>query len=773
MAFIKYITANGISETCSLKQNDFNEKFIFKNKEYIICYDKKIFDSSTFLKNLVDSEEHPLVNDNTKIAIGHTVVENHFDPDLFTELIYMILYETSKTTREKIEYLANISHECPITFINIHHCLYKLLITYYGFSSNVEEILKESFLLFLDHTRFKVIREKYFGMNFSKRIECSDEIQIVSYEAEYFLNSVNLAYIRNNIDVKYVLFCFEDAPFYYSKHFLLQNNESDGYLGVIGEYVKIEMNLLNKNIGCVNFFSCIMENHVKKVEPENMKKYDSCSSGSDADESMDTNEKTESDTTIEWDFSSILKKNKHYYIKCVGYFLNHKSVEIPQIHLDKDDSITYDASLMPWIGDIKLYCTDIILPSKMKELQNKFTISNSVKNIIFSEGLEEIGDYFLSGWLYKLDIEKIKFPSTLKKIGDNFMEMQKFDIKLDLPEGLEEIGDGFLNGCEHIKHITIPKSLKKFGNLGSRKINNDIILYFSIPPEDHLLYGELKRKFKSPKTKFLISLEKIPKFKDLVREYHKGDPDIFGITGYDWAENHVKEISKNKYDVELPCNVDENHVNMHDYFQEYIRMGILPSEKSVLHCFRECTRNNGKYSSGQYRCTSEMVRTFADHIMKYLRNTTYYIDNLRIDPIDLISKLLPMEHVVSIEGENRSEHDDVTDNHNICIYEYDRYYITRCSDFTFFHKGHYICASDMIRQYYEDFMEICRQHEDFLNDELYICGVYEKNNVDFMVLDIMSEHRYYSIGNISKMLEHLYSDDEKIASMLLKISRKK
>lgn len=96
------------------------------------------------------------------------------------------------------------------------------------------------------------------------------------------------------------------------------------------------------------------------------------------------------------------------------------------------------------------------------------------------------------------NIESVTLPSTLKIIDEGAFEKTKI-TSIKLPEGLYEIGCWAFCGCDQLKEIIIPKSVK---NMGSRycgdvfggiasgyPINQSVIIKFRANSENELLIG--------------------------------------------------------------------------------------------------------------------------------------------------------------------------------------------------------------------------------------------------------------------------------------------
>jgi len=85
--------------------------------------------------------------------------------------------------------------------------------------------------------------------------------------------------------------------------------------------------------------------------------------------------------------------------------------------------------------------------------------ANTLKKLIFSEGISEIGAY-LTGYEMSA-LEEVSLPGTLKKISASFYKTRLQSVVI--PDGVASIGDNVFMGCEDLKHVTLPKGLTELG----------------------------------------------------------------------------------------------------------------------------------------------------------------------------------------------------------------------------------------------------------------------------------------------------------------------
>lgn len=105
--------------------------------------------------------------------------------------------------------------------------------------------------------------------------------------------------------------------------------------------------------------------------------------------------------------------------------------------------------------------TKVNIPSKIKTIKEyTFNTCNSLKEVVFSEGLETIGEY---AFQHCQLLSTFTFPSTLRELKTSAFE-QILSIKhLVLNEGLETIGDFAFAYNEYTESITFPSTLKTIG----------------------------------------------------------------------------------------------------------------------------------------------------------------------------------------------------------------------------------------------------------------------------------------------------------------------
>lgn len=95
--------------------------------------------------------------------------------------------------------------------------------------------------------------------------------------------------------------------------------------------------------------------------------------------------------------------------------------------------------------------------------QNPFTGKSNVQKIVISEGVTNVGDYFLQGYENRRSIKEISLASTITKIG-KYAFQNCYNVQgVMLPSGLEEIGDYSFDNCGSLNEINVPDSVKIIG----------------------------------------------------------------------------------------------------------------------------------------------------------------------------------------------------------------------------------------------------------------------------------------------------------------------
>ena len=104
----------------------------------------------------------------------------------------------------------------------------------------------------------------------------------------------------------------------------------------------------------------------------------------------------------------------------------------------------------------------IVLPSTLKEADRIFSNSNYGREadltVVLSEGMEYIPDGLFEGCEI---LKNVSIPDSVKGIGDNaFLDCVSLE-EINFPEGLDYIGDWAFKNCTSLYQIVIPNSLQK------------------------------------------------------------------------------------------------------------------------------------------------------------------------------------------------------------------------------------------------------------------------------------------------------------------------
>lgn len=85
----------------------------------------------------------------------------------------------------------------------------------------------------------------------------------------------------------------------------------------------------------------------------------------------------------------------------------------------------------------------------------------SIKKIIISDGITNIGNYFLYDYADDYNAVEVLLGSSVKKIGKYAFSNCNINAII-LPDGLEELGDNSFAGCA-LREVTLPESIKSIG----------------------------------------------------------------------------------------------------------------------------------------------------------------------------------------------------------------------------------------------------------------------------------------------------------------------
>ena len=136
--------------------------------------------------------------------------------------------------------------------------------------------------------------------------------------------------------------------------------------------------------------------------------------------------------------------------------------------------------------------TDIVIPAKINGVDVKAIgkvafKGKKIKSVVLNEGMEIIGNGAFAG---VTTLEKINFPSTLKKIDD--MAFVKTSLKeLKINEGLQVIGKRAFSNCSSLQKINLPNSLTKISDNAFEKckISNDIVFGENLGHVGHKVFS--------------------------------------------------------------------------------------------------------------------------------------------------------------------------------------------------------------------------------------------------------------------------------------------
>ena len=127
---------------------------------------------------------------------------------------------------------------------------------------------------------------------------------------------------------------------------------------------------------------------------------------------------------------------------------------------NEGSSITYGLSTTE--GELYLngtLCTAIIIPKIVTRINNyTFAGVKSIKAIMITEGVEEIGDFAFANCV---NLKSIETPSTCKTIGKHAFNGCSRLEKVKFSEGLESIGERSFSYCTSLSSIEFPSTINE------------------------------------------------------------------------------------------------------------------------------------------------------------------------------------------------------------------------------------------------------------------------------------------------------------------------
>ena len=110
----------------------------------------------------------------------------------------------------------------------------------------------------------------------------------------------------------------------------------------------------------------------------------------------------------------------------------------------------------------------VVFPRSVRTVEgNSFKHMASLRQVILNEGLETLDENnydepeYNEPFAYS-SVERIRFPSTLKRLGNYALSECKQLKSVELPEGLEMIGDRCFEDCG-VRELHIPASVREIG----------------------------------------------------------------------------------------------------------------------------------------------------------------------------------------------------------------------------------------------------------------------------------------------------------------------
>lgn len=91
------------------------------------------------------------------------------------------------------------------------------------------------------------------------------------------------------------------------------------------------------------------------------------------------------------------------------------------------------------------------------KIPNEYFHNSTITSIDIPEGITEIGDY---AFLSCKNLQSIKFPTTLKSIGEGAFKGCSQLAEVTIPEGVTEIGGHAFRDCYRLRNVNLPTTVR-------------------------------------------------------------------------------------------------------------------------------------------------------------------------------------------------------------------------------------------------------------------------------------------------------------------------
>ncbi len=482
-----------------------------KKINYYSIRDTKFYDKLSFYKatnELIFENKLKGIEDLDIIMRDNHLSYNDIIPFKLAYVELQIDLEKDKYKDKFINYFKNQYNEIlntPNTLDNVNNLIKKineLLV--------IQELYQEDISKYL---RNKLYEMKFFLL--SKKFISDAKIEYTTYEEKkYYLDIIKNEYKQfrklNSDTAKFIKDNIE---------WLLKNNSLSNIL------LKTHPNYL-KIILLVNYPSYFKEFFDSYIESSKARWFD-----------------IEYDSNLGNNRSLIIdNKSKEYLLK------NHKNIKLDK---QKIDGNWYYRPKYDFLSDFNLYrrfALDIIYTCKKYILiDDLITIKNDT--LTFAEGITKITFNHMSYQSKKL-IKHIKFPESLREIGDFAFEGFKNLEEVNCPPLLEVIDFNAFENCLSLKKITFNSKLKV---IGSEAFSNCYSLRKVVFPSSLEIIGCRAFDY-CPKLKSIIFEGAHPK-KILERTFFMTDANFDDIV---W-QSELEEIDENAFNENIENDIIDNY----------------------------------------------------------------------------------------------------------------------------------------------------------------------------------------------------------------------
>ena len=104
---------------------------------------------------------------------------------------------------------------------------------------------------------------------------------------------------------------------------------------------------------------------------------------------------------------------------------------------------------------------EIVFEGKITHISNNLKPGNSLRSVIWSEGLTSIGNSAFGGCR---NLMQLNLPEGITSIGDGAFSSCSSLSQINLPDSITSIGDGAFSSCSSLSQINLPDSITSIGD---------------------------------------------------------------------------------------------------------------------------------------------------------------------------------------------------------------------------------------------------------------------------------------------------------------------